>query len=78
MAIVPYVAPEQVVPTNHPFYVAELTLGKVLNLHRVLAHSPRTLEAFATLSLAVYETKLDRRLREIAYFTTVQALDCEM
>ena len=76
MALVPYVPPDQVVLTSHPFYIAEVSLGRVLNLHRVLAQAPRMLEAFVTLSLAVHEARLDRRLREIAYFTSVQVLDC--
>lgn len=67
MALVPFIERDDVVLTSHPFYMAETALGRVLNLHKVLAHSPRALEGYATLNLAFQEMQLPARLREIAY-----------
>ena len=73
MSLVPYSPLQQAVTAS-----LQTSLGRILNLHRVLAQSPRMAEAFATLSLAVHESTLEPRLREIAYSTAVQVLDCKM
>ena len=78
MALVSFVPPDQVLPTSHPYYTAEVSVGRVLNLHRVLAHSPRLLEGVVTLSQAMHEMRLERRLREIAYLRCAQLLRCVM
>jgi len=78
MARVPNVPNDQVVPTSHPYYIAEVSVGRVLNLHRVLAHSPRLLEGVVTLSQAMHEMRLERRLRELAYLRCAQILKCVM
>jgi hypothetical protein len=78
MAVVPYISQDQVVTTSHPYYLAEVYAGAVLNLHRAVAHSPRLLEGVVTLNQAMHEMRLDRRLREIAYLRVAQLLQCVM
>ena len=62
--------------TSHPYYTAEQAVGKVLNLHKVIAHSPRALDGYVTLNLAFQEMRLDRRLREIAYIRVAYLNRC--
>jgi len=78
MALVPEIQQEQVVSTSHPYYIAEISVGQVLNLHRVVAHSPRLLDGVVTLNQAMHEMRLDRRVREIAYLRVAQLLQCVM
>lgn len=80
MALVPFLERNQVrpnqVPADHPYDTAQKVVGRVLNFHKVVAHSPRALEGYATLSVALKEMKLDRKLRELAYLRTAQLNHC--
>jgi alkylhydroperoxidase family enzyme len=76
MALVPFLDRDDV-PTNHPYDTAQKVVGRVLNFHKVVGHSPRALEGFVTLSVAMHEMKLDRKLRELAYLRTAQLNGCQ-
>jgi len=76
MALVPLLDRDRV-PTDHPYDTAQKVVGRVLNFHKVMGHSPRALEGFVTLSVALKEMKLDRKLRELAYLRTAQINRCQ-
>jgi alkylhydroperoxidase family enzyme len=78
MPIVPLLEREQI-PSDrpmHPFETAQRVVGQVLNFHRTVGHSPRALDGFVTLSVALKEMQLDRKLRELAYLRTAQLNHC--
>lgn len=75
MALVPFLERDQI-PTAHPYDTAQKVVGRVLNFHKAVAHSPRALEGYVTLSVALKEMKLDRKLRELAYLRTAQLNRC--
>jgi alkylhydroperoxidase family enzyme len=76
MALVPFLEREQV-STDHPYDTAQKVVGRVLNFHKVVGHSPRALQGFVTLSVALKEMRLDRKLRELAYLRTAQINRCQ-
>ncbi len=76
MALVPFLERDQV-PADHPYAIARRVVGRVLNFHKVVAHSPRALEGYVTLSVALKEMRLDRKLRELAYLRTAQLNHCQ-
>lgn len=76
MALVPFLERNQI-PTGQPYDTAEKVVGRVLNFHKVVAHSPRALEGYVTLSVALKEMRLDRKLRELAYLRTAQLNHCD-
>ena len=76
MALVPFLERDQV-PTDHPYDTAQRVVGQVLNFHKVVGHSPRALEGFVTLSVALKEMQLHRKLRELAYLRTAQLNGCQ-
>jgi len=76
MALVPFLERDQV-PADHPYATAQRVVGQVLNFHKVVAHSPRALEGYVTLSVALKEMQLDRKLRELAYLRTAQLNGCQ-
>ena len=55
---------------------AERYVGRVLDFHRVVAHSPEALTGFLAMSNALRKMRLDRRLRELAYLRTAQLNRC--
>jgi alkylhydroperoxidase family enzyme len=75
MTLVPLLERDQV-PTDHPYDTAQKVVGRVLNFHKVVAHSPRALEGYVMLSVALKEMRLDRKLRELAYLRTAQLNRC--
>ncbi len=75
MALVPFLERDQV-SVDHPYDTAQKVVGRVLNFHKVVAHSPRALEGYVTLSVALKEMRLDRKLRELAYLRTAQLNHC--
>jgi alkylhydroperoxidase family enzyme len=75
MALVPFLDREQISNGQH-YDTAEKVVGSVLNFHKVVAHSPRALEGYVMLSVALKEMKLDRKLRELAYLRTAQLNHC--
>ena len=76
MALVPFLDRHEV-PTDHPYDTAQKVVGRVLNFHKVVGHSPRALEGFVTLSVAMKEMQLPRPLRELAYLRTAQLNGCQ-
>lgn len=75
MALVPFLERDPV-PTAHAYDTAQRVVGRVLNFHKVVAHSPRALEGYVMLSVALKEMRLDRKLRELAYLRTAQLNRC--
>jgi alkylhydroperoxidase family enzyme len=76
MALVPFLEREHI--SNGQYYdTAERVVGRVLNFHKVVAHSPRVLEGYVMLSVALKDMKLDRKLRELAYLRTAQLNRCD-
>lgn len=76
MALVPFLERDQI-PNKQQFDTAQKVVGRVLNFHKVVAHSPRALEGYVMLSVALKDMKLDRKLRELAYLRTAQLNHCD-
>jgi AhpD family alkylhydroperoxidase len=74
MALVSLLARDQI--SIEDLQKAEKVIGRVLNFHKVVAHSPRALSGYLVLSEALKEMKLDRKLRELAYLRTAQLNRC--
>jgi alkylhydroperoxidase family enzyme len=78
MALVSYVsnqdAPEKIKPV---FEGMEKKIGVVPNVFRAMAHSPEMLEAFLALNGTLPKTKLDGKLRELAYIKTSELNGCD-
>jgi uncharacterized peroxidase-related enzyme len=55
----------------------EKKIGAVPNVFRVMAHNPEMLEAFLGLNATLPKTKLDGKLRELAYIKTSELNDCD-
>jgi alkylhydroperoxidase family enzyme len=76
MSLVPHLEREEVA-ADHPFDTAEKLVGRVLNFHKVVAHSPHALRGFLAMSEALRQMKLDRKLRELAYLRAAQINGCQ-
>jgi len=76
MALVPFLERDGI-PNGQYYDTAQKVVGRVLNFHKVVAHSPRALEGYVTLSVALKEMRLDRKLRELAYLRTAQINHCD-
>ena len=78
MALVSYVsnqdAPEKIKPV---FEGMEKKIGAVPNVFRAMAHNPEMLEAFLALNATLPKTKLDGKLRELAYIKTSELNGCD-
>lgn len=78
MALVSYVsnqdAPEKIKPV---FEGMEKKIGAVPNVFRAMAHNPEMLEAFLALNGTLPKTKLDGKLRELAYIKTSELNGCD-
>jgi alkylhydroperoxidase family enzyme len=74
MALVPFRDCDSI--STEDRHKAEKVIGRVLNFHKVVAHSPRALSGYLVLSEALKEMKLDRKLRELAYLRTAQLNRC--
>lgn len=78
MARVPYLDREQVPPEIQEVYdTMQKTVGRVPNFHRILAHFPKGLRGYLGLGGALRETKLDPKLRELAYLKTSRLNRCD-
>jgi uncharacterized peroxidase-related enzyme len=55
----------------------EKKIGAVPNVFRVMAHSPEMLEAFLALNATLPKTRLDGKLRELAYIKTSELNGCD-
>jgi uncharacterized peroxidase-related enzyme len=55
----------------------EKKLGAVPNVFRTMAHNPEMLEAFLALNATLPKTRLDGKLRELAYIKTSELNGCD-
>lgn len=77
MARVPYLEREQLPAELQTVYdTIQKTMGRVPNFLKVLAHSPKVLTGYLGLGGALRETRLDPKLRELAYLKTSQLNRC--
>src|SRR4051812_35381718 len=77
MAVVSYVANDQAVEKIRPIFEGiEKKGGAVPNVLRAMAHSPELLEGFLALNSALPKTRLDGRLRELAYIKVSELNGC--
>lgn len=77
MALVRYVATEEAAESVRPLF--ERIEGKgheVSNFLRTLAHNPAVFEGFIKLNGALGKTKLDPKLRELAYIRASELNGC--
>lgn len=77
MALVSYVPTSEAAEKIRPHFEKVESRGhKVPNFLRVLAHSPELLEGFIALNGALGRTKLDPKLRELAYIRASEVNSC--
>jgi uncharacterized peroxidase-related enzyme len=78
MALVSYVTKEDTAEALRPIFEGfEKKLGAVPNVFRAMAHSPEMLQGFLALNSALARTKLDGKLRELAYIKTSELNGCD-
>jgi uncharacterized peroxidase-related enzyme len=78
MAVVSYVSDQDVAEKIKPVFEGmEKKLGVVPNVFRVMAHNPEMLEAFLGLNATLPKTKLNGKLRELAYIKTSELNGCD-
>ncbi|MFQ5899690.1 MAG: carboxymuconolactone decarboxylase family protein [Candidatus Methylomirabilia bacterium] len=77
MARVPYLERDAVPRQIQEIYDSLLReAGVIPNFHKVLAHFPQALTAYQALRTALRASRLDPRLRELAYLKTSQVNGC--
>ena len=78
MALVSYITNQEAGDkVKTVFEGMEKKIGAVPNIFRAMAHSPEMLEAFLTLNATLPKTKLDGKLRELAYIKTSELNGCD-
>jgi uncharacterized peroxidase-related enzyme len=78
MALVSYVSDQEAAEKIKPVFEGmEKKLGVVPNVFRVMAHNPEMLEAFLALNATLPKTKLNGKLRELAYIKTSELNGCD-
>jgi uncharacterized peroxidase-related enzyme len=78
MAVVTYVTNDQAAEKIRPIFEGiERKGNSVPNVLRAMAHSPELLEGFLALNGALPKTKLDGKLRELAYIKTSELNGCD-
>jgi uncharacterized peroxidase-related enzyme len=78
MALVHYVSNEEAAEKVRPILEGlEKKLGSVPNVFRAMAHSPELFETFLGLNSALGKTRLDGKLRELAYIKTSELNGCD-
>lgn len=78
MALVSYVSKDDAAEAVRPIFEGlEKKLGAVPNVFRAMAHNPDMLQGFLALNSALARTKLDGKLRELAYIKTSQLNGCD-
>jgi uncharacterized peroxidase-related enzyme len=77
MALVSYLATPDVGEKLRPMFEGMEKKGPVPNVLRALAHSPDLLEAFIATNRALGQTKLDAKLRELAYLKVSDLNGCD-
>src|SRR3954465_13844946 len=77
MAVVSYVANEEAAEKIRPIFQGIEKKGtEVPNVLRAMAHNPEMLEGFLALNGTLPRTKLDGKLRELAYIKTSELNGC--
>jgi len=77
MALVSYVSNEEAGEKVKPIFAGmEKALGAVPNIFRAMAHSPELLQGVLALNNALPRTRLDGKLRELAYIKTSEVNHC--
>jgi uncharacterized peroxidase-related enzyme len=78
MALVSYLSKDDAAEKLRPVFEGmERKLGAVPNVFRAMAHSPEMLEGFLALNSALARTKLDGKLRELAYIRASELNGCD-
>ena len=78
MALVSYITNQEAgEKVRTVFEGIEKKIGAVPNVFRAMAHYPEMLEAFLALNATLPKTKLDGKLRELAYIKTSELNCCE-
>jgi uncharacterized peroxidase-related enzyme len=78
MALVSYVSNQDAAEKVKPVFEGmEKKIGAVPNVFRVMAHNPEMLEAFLALNATLPRTRLDGKLRELAYIKTSELNGCD-
>jgi uncharacterized peroxidase-related enzyme len=78
MALVSYITNQEAGDkVKTVFEGMEKKIGAVPNVFRVMAHNPEMLETFLALNATLPKTKLDGKLRELAYIKTSELNDCD-
>jgi uncharacterized peroxidase-related enzyme len=78
MAVVSYVSTEDAAEKVRALFEGmEKKKVAVPNVLRVMAHSPEMLEGFLALNGTLSKTKLDGKLRELAYIKTSELNGCD-
>jgi uncharacterized peroxidase-related enzyme len=77
MAVVSYLTNDQAEEKIRPIFEGIEKKGNLVpNVLRVMAHSPALLEGFLALNSALPKTRLDGKLRELAYIKTSELNGC--
>ena len=77
MAVVSYVTNSEAAEKVRPIFEGIERKGNAVpNVLRAMAHSPELLEGFLALNAALLKTKLDGKLRELAYIKTSELNGC--
>jgi uncharacterized peroxidase-related enzyme len=77
-AVVSYISDQEAAEKIKPVFEGmEKKLGVVPNVFRVMAHNPEMLEAFLGLNATLPKTKLNGKLRELAYIKTSELNGCD-
>jgi uncharacterized peroxidase-related enzyme len=78
MALVSYVSNDQATEKIKPVFEGmEKKIGAVPNIFRALAHYPEMLEGFMSLNSTLSKTRLNGKLRELAYIKTSELNGCD-
>jgi uncharacterized peroxidase-related enzyme len=78
MALVSYITNQEAGDkVKAVFEGMEKKIGAVPNVFRAMAHNPEMLEAFLALNATLPKTKLDGKLRELAYIKTSELNGCD-
>src|SRR4051794_26419756 len=78
MALVSYVSKDDAAESIRPILEGmEKKTGSVPSVYGMMAHSPELLQGFLALNGALSKTRLDGKLRELAYMKASQLNGCE-
>ncbi len=78
MALVSYVSTDDAAESVRPILEGmQKKLGSVPSIYGAMAHAPELLQGFLALNGALPKTKLDAKLRELAYMKVSQLNRCE-